>query len=148
MCYMISSFSDILLTPVMLILTLQCNLMCRDGVRRRSVVCRNSRDGMVVPDTMCDSTVRPADTMSCAAEFPNICLLDPVWVPEEWSPVSSYCTHNINSSKIVCSLLLLFFVSSYCNIEITINLSSNSLVCCTVLKGLWRWLALQASQMY
>lgn len=69
-------------------------------------MCRSDIDNMVVPDFECAPTPAPADTMSCAAEFPDLCLLDPAWFPEEWSQVISLC--------IRLEVFVLLYVSQSC----------------------------------
>ena len=82
---------------------LQCDVLCREGVRRRSVTCRNSRDQSLLPDFMCAQTMaRPASSESCSDEFPQECFLDPVWVPYPWTEVGYAQCNNEETMWSLC----------------------------------------------
>lgn len=81
-----------------ILLCLQCSHNCNNGTRRRSVLCRRSREGddidkgRIVSDNECifepGAMPMPDDIETCEALFPNDCLLDPIWVIGPFSFVS------------------------------------------------------------
>ena len=61
-------------------------MMCMDGMKARSVSCRDS-DLSLLPNLACDGLERPASVENCATEFPNECLLTPIFVHGDYQPV-------------------------------------------------------------
>lgn len=80
-----------------------CSMMCQDGVRTRSVTCRNSRDQRLLPDFMCDGTSRPVSSLQCDDLFPLPCFLDPIWVPYPWSRCSQDCK-GLRTRDVLCQI--------------------------------------------
>ena len=77
-------------------------MMCQDGVRNRSVTCRNSRDNLLVANFMCQSDIRPTSSEQCSDLFPLPCFLDPVWIPYPWSRVSANDYYKEMCTLLVC----------------------------------------------
>lgn len=82
-----------------------CNVMCRDGVRVRSVTCRSRLDGRLVPNDQCPQDERPASVMGCSDSFPDECLLTPVYVIRgNYGPCSRGCAGGFREREVVCTL--------------------------------------------
>ena len=73
----------------------QCTVECRDGLQARSVTCRSS-DGSIRPNFECDAATRPASVQNCSGSFPNDCLLDPIFIHGDFSPVSTMVINHIH----------------------------------------------------
>lgn len=67
------------------------------------MVCRSGTNNMILPQNMCDLTVRPNSEETCPEFAGVVCLLDPVWIHGEWAEVQNpMCSVLHHASTGVC----------------------------------------------
>ena len=73
-----------------------CSVTCGGGIQTRKVTCNSRTSLEQVDDSLCDSSIKPADLQKCGEES-----CPPRWVEGPWGKCSSPCGSNGTQDRVV-----------------------------------------------
>ncbi|XP_046998769.1 papilin isoform X1 [Schistocerca americana] len=78
-----------------------CTVTCGGGFQVRNVSCIRRKDGLVVPNDLCDPSLEPRRNESCGTDP---CL--PEWSVGDWSSCSATCGGGVQTRPVYCERIV------------------------------------------